>query len=166
MHGISLLPREILDKGVAYLRFVVRSFKKISWQDMVLFLHEHPCSSWTWEVDCARVERRFYKLRRPVPFCSGCVLSALMWFWSGLRCFCMQVTSSRPTPRARDKACIGRGVSHSGPEFLLAPFVPEVSCTSPRRHGKITHTPEEAPKGGFGPHLPYYPPRPAFKSAN
>ena len=36
--------------------------------------------------------------------------------------------------------------------------MPGNSCTAPRRHGSITHQPEDAPYGGFGPDLPCYPP--------
>ena len=32
------------------------------------------------------------------------------------------------------------------------------SCTSQRRHGRITHQPDDAPYGGFVPDLPCYPP--------
>ena len=44
------------------------------------------------------------------------------------------------------------------PEFLLAAQVPVNPCPAPRRHGRITHQPEDVPHGGFGPDLPCYPP--------
>ena len=58
-------------------------------------------------------------------------------------------------PRAGDPGLQRpRCLRHSGPEFLLAASVPEDSCTSPRRHGSITHQPQDAAYGGFGPVLP------------
>ena len=37
-----------------------------------------------------------------------------------------------------------RCLTQSGLEFLLATYVPVDSCTSSRRHGRITHQPEDA----------------------
>ena len=55
---------------------------------------------------------------------------------------------------ADPSACIGRLLM---PELLLAANVPGDSCTVPRRRGSITHQPEDAPYGGFGPDLPCSP---------
>ena len=87
-----------------------------------------------------------------------------MWFGSGLRCFPhgrvggpeIELTDpqSQETPGLHRPRCL----THSGHEFLLAAYVPMNSCTSPRRHGRITHQPQDAPYGGFGPDLPCYPP--------
>ena len=45
----------------------------------------------------------------------------------------------------------------TGLKFLLAAHVPGDSYTAPRRHGRITHPPEDVPHGGFGPDLSCYP---------
>ena len=50
-----------------------------------------------------------------------------------------------------------RCLTNSGLEFHLAAHVPRSSCTSPRRHGRLTHQPEDALYGGSGPDLPCYP---------
>ena len=63
-----------------------------------------------------------------------------------------------PRTRARDQARIGRLLIHSGLEFLLAAYVVGDSWTSPRRHGRLTHQPEDVPYGWFGGDLPCYPP--------
>ena len=55
------------------------------------------------------------------------------------------------------QACIGRLLC-PGLEFPLAAHVPGNSCTAPRRHGRITHQPEDGPHGGFGPDMPCNPP--------
>ena len=44
--------------------------------------------------------------------------------------------SKRPTPASAE------------PDFLLAAHVPVSSCTAPRRHGRITHRPQDVPEGG------------------
>ena len=56
----------------------------------------------------------------------------------------------------RFRACIA-ACSRTEPQFLLAAYVPMNSCTAPRRHGKITHQPEDVPYG-CGPDLPCHPP--------
>ena len=43
-------------------------------------------------------------------------------------------------------------------EFLLATHVPANSCTSQKRHGRITHQPEDVPYGGLDPDLSCNPP--------
>ena len=59
------------------------------------------------------------------------------------------ITSSCPASRARDQG-LHRPASHALTlEFLLAASVPVNSCTSPRRHGKITHEPEASCTEGF-----------------
>ena len=86
----------------------------------------------------------------------------LLYFGSGPRCFYTSVwaTSSNPTRRARDQACIGRAVS-----YTLACIPPGSLCTSEFVHSPdtswkdtITHQPETGPYGGSGPALPCCPP--------
>ena len=45
-------------------------------------------------------------------------------------------------------------LTHSGLEFLLTSSLPGASSTSPTRHGRITHQPEDAPYGRVGQELP------------
>ena len=54
-------------------------------------------------------------------------------------------------PEQETQACIGRRLMPPEPEFLVTAHVPVNSCTAPRRHGRITHLPEEVPHGGFWP---------------
>ena len=62
------------------------------------------------------------------------------------------------TPRARNPGLHRpRCLRHSG-LFFLAAQVPVNSNTVPRRHGRITHQPDDAPYGGRGPDLPSNPP--------
>ena len=52
--------------------------------------------------------------------------------------------SKRPRPAPAAFSCPER-------ELMLAAHVPVNSCTAPRRHGRVTHQPDEVPYGGFGP---------------
>ena len=78
-----------------------------------------------------------------------------MSFGSGPCCFhtSVRVTSSCPTPKQET-----RPASHAlSQNFLLAAFVPVISCAVPRRHGRTTRQPEDAPHGVW--------PRPAVLSS-
>ena len=68
-------------------------------------------------------------------------------------------TRSCPTPLSKRPKPASAAFSCPEPEFLLAAHVPVNSCAAPRRHGRITHQPEDVWYGGwFGPDLPCYPP--------
>ena len=69
-----------------------------------------------------------------------------------------QVVGQLPEQETKPSLQWPRCLIHSGLEFLLAAYAPGDSCTFPRRHGQITHHPEDAPYGGFGPDLPCCPP--------
>ena len=61
-------------------------------------------------------------------------------------------------PEQETQACIGRGVSNTlGMNVSGEPICQGGACTYPRRQGKITHQPEDAPCGGFRPDLLRYP---------
>ena len=55
----------------------------------------------------------------------------------------MWITGSAPATRARDLCLHRHAFPCPEPEFLLAAHVPMSSCTAPRRHGRITHQPED-----------------------
>ena len=76
-----------------------------------------------------------------------------------------RVTGSWPIPRAREQACIGRGVSHTlGLNSSWQVMHQGIHAQSPRRHGRRTNQPDNAPYGGFDPDLPCYPPPSARSS--
>ena len=86
-----------------------------------------------------------------------CLVCCVVLLQSGLQC------SPHPAPprvwrAGRRWIADPQSNSYSGLEFHLAACVPVNSCTAPRRHGRITHQPEDAPYGGFGSSLPCCPP--------
>ena len=80
------------------------------------------------------------------------LLNSLIATWA------VWITGPCPTPRARDP---GLHLPSSHDLTLNSSWQPvcrKKLCTAPRRHGIITHQPEDVPFGGFRPELSCYPP--------
>ena len=78
-------------------------------------------------------------------------IDRVLCVWASGRFFAASRTGVRLRPASTAFSC-------PETEFLLAASKPVNSCTVPRRHGRMTHQPQDVPYGGCGPDLPCHSP--------